>query len=98
MSVHSGKLTKTLFPTLQSWPSEILPHTESENDALQIKRITDGFGGRERKREEKKKKKHNKCSHIKYVVSRVHPILGCLPPKTTCSSNIGAAKLNIYGR
>lgn len=51
MPVHSGKLTKTLFTTLQSWPSGILPHTESENDALQIKRITDGFGGREKERE-----------------------------------------------
>lgn len=53
MPAHSGKLTKTLFTTLQSWPSEILPNTESENDALQIKRITDGFRGREKERKKK---------------------------------------------
>lgn len=51
---------------------------------------------KEIRKKKKKKHAHNKCSHIKY--SMVHPMLGSLPPKkTVCSSNIGAAELNIYG-
>lgn len=91
-------IEKTASPTRSNWwlfwcfqssdQLDIL-YVESGNYALHIKRITNGLS----------KKTNVPTTNMWSPEVTLYPaVRNALPPKTTCSSNTGAAKLNIYGR